>query len=259
MLSRQKLCIILLGFLDFANFQNVQAWGDYATESDYEDSFEKNAQERNTAREAAEEAEHERVQNWGKKSFKDKLSSISLFRNRNTYSEASNDRNTVSLSEALKLTFGKQKPADESIVKARKSEAAQDTINEQFARNAIEIEKQRIELEKQRQQKAENIRIQHNLNSLETEVYRENKISINTALTDLGFPLEYIDNRNDAIPSKNELDLAYNTRLQHVQSLDLDESVKNRLIEKLNIAKKYFDQNLPKVLAQAKLRAIIRS
>jgi hypothetical protein len=157
MLKRQKLFMALLSVLSLGYFSNFLAWGDYATEPDHETSGTVDAAERNTAREEAERAEHERVADWGKKSLKDKLSSISLFRNRNTYSDAAADRNTVSLGEALKFTFGKKDAADKSIVDHKKTSAAQETRDMQFTRKVegFKQENQALERAKIDKQKSE--------------------------------------------------------------------------------------------------------
>lgn len=138
-------------------------------ESDYEPNImnKVDVAERNIARYHAEMAEHQRVQDWGKKSLKDKLSSISLFRNRNTYSDASHNRSTVSLSEALKFTFGKRFAADDLIVKARKESSARDVLDAQFKKNVEKYikkqeqdaltKKQELEKSKNREKFAENI------------------------------------------------------------------------------------------------------
>lgn len=248
MLKRQKLFMALLSVLSLGYFSNFLAWGDYATEPDHETSGTVDAAERNTAREEAERAEHERVADWGKKSLKDKLSSISLFRNRNTYSDAAADRNTVSLGEALKFTFGKKDAADKSIVDHKKTSAAQDKVTEQFERNAKEFERQN-------QEAAEKARIQRNEKLLELDVLKIHKDDTNKALDGLG--LKKLNAWN--VPSQEEVSAAYQKELTHIKSLDLAVDVKQRFIEKLENAKNYFEERLPSYIRRAKLRAVIRS
>ena len=141
MLKNQKLFITLLVFASLGFDSNLLAWGDYASGPDYEMNISNSDDvvERNIARDRAEKAQHDRVRDWGKKSLKDRLSSISLFRNREHYLNAAHDGKTVSLSEALKFTFGKSdRAADKSIVDYEKTKAAQETVRKKFERNATE-------------------------------------------------------------------------------------------------------------------------